>query len=109
MQTARGCPFECEFCDVIQYAGRKQRHKSVEQILAELDVLYQQGYSGVFIADDNFTVYRRRTKALLLALREWNNRQPDGRLRFSTQLSIDIASEDEILQLCAEAGIEYVF
>ncbi|MEM7347701.1 MAG: radical SAM protein [Chloroflexota bacterium] len=109
VQTSRGCPFECEFCDVIQYAGRKQRHKSVEQILAELDVLYQQGYSNVFLADDNFTVYRRRTKELLLALREWNNRQPDGRLTFSTQLSIDIDREDEILQLCAEAGINYVF
>ena len=109
VQTARGCPFECEFCDVIQYAGRKQRHKSVEQILAELDVLYQHGYSNVFLADDNFTVYRRRTKKLLLALREWNNRQPEGRLTFSTQLSIDIAREDDILQLCAEAGINYVF
>ena len=109
VQTARGCPFECEFCDVIQYAGRKQRHKSVEQILAELDVLYQHGYSNVFLADDNFTVYRRRTRKLLLALREWNNRQPEGRLTFSTQLSIDIAREDDILQLCAEAGINYVF
>lgn len=109
VQTARGCPFECEFCDVIQYVGRKQRHKPVEQILAELDVLYKHGYSHVFIADDNFTVYRRRTKKLLLALREWNNRQAEGRLTFSTQLSIDTAKEDEILQLCAEAGIDYVF
>ncbi len=109
VQTARGCPFECEFCDVIQYAGRKQRHKSVEQILTELDVLYKHGYSSVFLADDNFTVYRRRTKKLLLALREWNNRQAEGRLTFSTQLSIDTAREDEILQLCAEAGIDYVF
>lgn len=109
IQTSRGCPFECEFCDVIQYAGRKQRHKSVEQILAELDVLYQQGYSQIFIADDNFTVYRRRTKELLIALRDWNNRQPEGRLVFCAQLSIDTAQEDEILQLCAEAGVYYVF
>ncbi|MCB0168066.1 MAG: radical SAM protein [Anaerolineae bacterium] len=109
VQTSRGCPFECEFCDVIQYAGRKQRHKSVEQILAELDILYQHGYSGVFLADDNFTVFRRRSKELLVALRDWNHRQPDGGLRFSTQLSIDTAKEDEILQLCAEAGVHYVF
>ncbi len=109
VQTSRGCPFECEFCDVIQYAGRKQRHKAVDQILAELDVLYQYGYSSVFLADDNFTVYRRRTKELLIALRDWNHSKPNGAMRFSTQLSIDTAREDEILQLCAEAGLNYVF
>ncbi|MBN1995559.1 MAG: radical SAM protein [Anaerolineae bacterium] len=108
VQTSRGCPFECEFCDVIQYAGRRQRHKPVDQILVELDSLYQHGYSLVFIADDNFTASRRRAKELLIALRSWNNRQPDGRLTFITQLSIDAAHEDEILQLCAEAGIYYV-
>ncbi len=108
VQTSRGCPFECEFCDVIQYAGRRQRHKPIEQVLAELDMLYKHGYNLVFIADDNFTVYRRRTRDLLIALRDWNNRQPEGRLAFITQLSIDTAREDEILQLCAEAGIYYV-
>jgi hypothetical protein len=108
VQTSRGCPFECEFCDVIQYAGRRQRHKPVDQVLAELDLLYRHGYSLAFIADDNFTASRRRTKELLVALRDWNNRQPDGRLTFITQFSIDAAREDEILQLCAEAGIYYV-
>lgn len=109
VQTSRGCPFECEFCDVIQYAGRQQRHKPVKQVLAELDVLYQQGYSQVMIADDNFTAHRRRAKELLVALRDWNNRQPQGRITLCTQLSIDAARDDEILQLCAEAGIYYVF
>ncbi len=109
VQTSRGCPFECEFCDVIQYAGRKQRHKSNEQILAELDVLYRQGYNQIFLADDNLTVYRRRTKEMLIAIRDWNNRQADGRITFFTQLSIDTAREDEILQLCAEAGLISVF
>jgi radical SAM superfamily enzyme YgiQ (UPF0313 family) len=93
---------------VIQYAGRRQRHKPIDQILAELDLLYHHGYSLVFIADDNFTASRHRAKELLVALRDWNNRQPDGRLTFITQLSIDAAREDEILQLCAEAGIYYV-
>jgi radical SAM superfamily enzyme YgiQ (UPF0313 family) len=109
VQTSRGCPFECEFCDVIQYVGRKQRHKSIEQILTELDILYEHGYRMIFIADDNFTVYRRRTRELLVALRDWNNRQAEGRVIFSTQLSIDIARDDDILRLCAEAGICYVF
>lgn len=109
VQTSRGCPFECEFCDVIQYAGRNQRHKPVDQILAELDVLYETGHNNVFISDDNFTVYRRRTKELLIALRDWNYRQSEGQLSFSTQVSIDIARDSEILTLCAEAGINYVF
>ncbi len=108
LQTSRGCPFECEFCDVIQYAGRRQRHKPIDRILAELNLLYQHGYSLVFIADDNFTANRRRAKELLVALRDWNNRQPEGRLTFTAQLSIDVAGHDEILQLCAEAGIYYV-
>lgn len=106
VQTARGCPFECEFCDVIQYAGRKQRHKPIDQILAELDLLYKYGYRAVFIADDNFTVYRRRAKELLNAIKDWNR---PHQVAFSTQLSIDIATDDEILQLCAEAGLRYVF
>lgn len=109
LQTSRGCPFNCEFCDVIQYVGRKQRHKPIPQVVAELDVLYQQGYRQTFLADDNLTVYRRRAKELLTALRDWNHRQTDGTMLFSTQLSIDIARESEILQLCAEAGVIHVF
>jgi len=109
VQTSRGCPFECEFCDVIQYLGRKQRHKNVDQILAELDQLYALGYGAVFLADDNFTVYRKRAKAVLTALRDWNRRQPDGPMALSTQVSIDAARDPEIMQLCAEAGITWVF
>lgn len=109
VQTSRGCPFECEFCDVIQYAGRKQRHKAVEQVLAEVEQLYQLGYRSIFLADDNFTVYRRRAKELLIALRDWNNHRTEGRVTFSTQVSIDTAREEELLQLCAAAGITEVF
>lgn len=62
VQTSRGCPFECEFCDVIQYLGRRQRIKPIPQILAELDVLYEYGFRTIFLADDNFTVYRRQVR-----------------------------------------------
>ncbi len=109
VQTSRGCPFECEFCDVIQYLGRKQRHKSLEQITAELDVLYRLGYQAVFLADDNFTVYRKRAKAILTGLRDWNHNRPDGPMALSTQVSIDAARDPEILQLCAEAGVTWVY
>jgi radical SAM superfamily enzyme YgiQ (UPF0313 family) len=109
VQTSRGCPFECEFCDVIQYAGRKQRHKRVSQILAELDVLYECGYRNVFLADDNFTVYRSRAREVLMALRDWNAHRPQGRVSFLTQVSIDAAKDDALLGLCAEAGLVTVF
>jgi hypothetical protein len=108
LQTSRGCPFQCEFCDVIQYVGRKQRHKPVALVLAELDELYRHGYRAVFLADDNFTVYRARARELLLAIRAWNRRR-DEPVRFFTQLSIDIAKDSEILTLCAEAGLTTVF
>jgi len=109
VQTSRGCPFECEFCDVIQYVGRKQRHKSIEQVLAELDTLYQFGYRVIFLADDNLTASRHRSKELLAAIRDWNNQRLYGRVNFTTQLSIDIAKDDEILQLLSEAGPFNVF
>ena len=109
LQTSRGCPFDCEFCDVIEYLGRKQRHKSIPQVLAELDELYRRGYRGVFLADDNFTVYRARTKELLAALAEWNRRQVDGPMRFTTQVSIDAAGDTELLRMCADAGLAQVF
>ena len=68
VQTSRGCPFECEFCDVIQYLGRKQRWKEPSQIIAELDQLYALGCRDVLLADDNFTVVRKRARALLEAM-----------------------------------------
>ena len=109
VQTSRGCPFECEFCDVIQYVGRKQRHKSVEQVLTELDRLYEIGYRSVFLADDNLTVYRKRTKKLLAALRDWNMSRKEGAVAFGTQLSIDAARDPEIMSLLGESGMIWVF
>ena len=109
VQTSRGCPFECEFCDVIQYLGRRQRHKPVASVLAELDVLYGHGFRRVFLCDDNFTAYRARAKELLEALAGWNSRRSAGRVQFFTQVSIDAARDDELLRLCAAAGLTHVF
>jgi radical SAM superfamily enzyme YgiQ (UPF0313 family) len=109
VQTSRGCPFECEFCDVIQYLGRKQRHKPPANVLTELDVVYRHGYRSVFLSDDNLTVYRARARELLAALRDWNLRQEQGAVRFQTQLSVDAAKDPEILELCAAAGLTDCF
>jgi hypothetical protein len=109
VQTSRGCPFDCEFCDVIAYLGRKQRHKPVSQVITELNQLYALGYRNVFLADDNFTVYRRRAKELLGALAAWNRALPDGHVSFITQVSIDAARDPELVRLCAQAGLYGVF
>jgi hypothetical protein len=106
LQTSRGCPFECEFCDVIQYLGRNQRHKPIANVLRELDELYAQGYRSVFLADDNFTAYRRRAKELLEAIAWWRRDHP---MDFITQVSIDAARDEELLKMCAAAGLTQVF
>jgi hypothetical protein len=109
VQTSRGCPFQCDFCDVIQYLGRRQRHKGIDQILAELEALYALGHRVVFLADDNFTAYRRRAKEVLAALRDWNLDRREGAVAFHTQLSIDAARDPAIMELLAEAGMVSVF
>lgn len=108
IQTTRGCPFNCEFCDVIQYQGRKQRHKTIEQVLSELDELHRQGFREIFIVDDNFTVQRRRAHALLDALVIWNKRHLE-RVRFSTQASLDVARDEDLLGKCKAAGLDTLF
>jgi radical SAM superfamily enzyme YgiQ (UPF0313 family) len=109
VQTSRGCPFECEFCDVIVFLGRKQRHKPVPVICRELDAVYQSGYRTVFFADDNLTVYRNHAKELAVSIREWNSRQSAGLVKFGTQVSIDSARDEELLQLWSRAGLTHCF
>ncbi|MEQ8652247.1 MAG: radical SAM protein [Kiloniellales bacterium] len=109
VQTSRGCPFECHFCDVIQYLGRVQRHKSNAQIIAELQLLYDKGYSHVFLADDNFTVYRKRARSLLEAIAAWNGKEGREYMTLFTQLSIDLSKDLELVELCREAGLVSAF
>jgi radical SAM superfamily enzyme YgiQ (UPF0313 family) len=108
IQTSRGCPFECEFCDVIVYLGRRIRHKAVAQILSEADTLYGLGYRSIFLSDDNFTVNRKKATEILTALREWNRARAEAVI-FSTQLSIDIVRDPDVVDLCAAAGLNVAF
>jgi radical SAM superfamily enzyme YgiQ (UPF0313 family) len=110
VQTSRGCPFACEFCDVIIYLGRNQRHKTPGRVVDELEQFYQAGYRGVFLSDDNFTANRKKAAEIMAAVREWNQRKPEP-LVLSTQLSIDVARDCDmpLLDLCAEAGLRQAF
>jgi radical SAM superfamily enzyme YgiQ (UPF0313 family) len=110
VQTSRGCPFSCEYCDVIVYLGRRQRHKEPEQVVKEISNLHDAGYRQVFLADDNFTANRRRSAAILQAISAWNDGNAE-RMSFSTQLSIDVANDrdEPLLDLCVSAGLNVAF
>lgn len=109
VQTSRGCPYECEFCDVIQYLGRKQRYKPVDAIISELNRLMDYGYTNVFLTDDNFTANRKKAKEILFSLKQWNEGRGNERIGFTTQSSIDAASDFDMMELMAAASIDSIF
>lgn len=108
VQTSRGCPFECEFCDVIQYVGRRQRHKTPARIVEELAAVHAAGYRSVLFADDNTTANKSWCKEVMEAVGAWNRAQSEM-LSLSTQLSIDAARDDELLEMAAAAGMTHCF
>ena len=109
IQTSRGCPYNCEFCDIIELFGRRPRVKTPEQFLAELDRLYELGYRGwVDFTDDNFIGNRKLIKPLLVALKEWNEKH-NHPFVFSTEASINLADDDELLTLMRDVQFRYVF
>ena len=108
VQCTRGCPFTCEFCDIIVMYGRKMRFKPKEQVLTEVKNWHKRGVAQVFFADDNFVGNRAYAKELLRAIAEWNNKQRNP-LAFYTQASIDMARDDELLRLMKEANFSSVF
>lgn len=109
MQFIRGCPFNCEFCDVIELFGRTPRYKSNEQILRELQTLYDLGYRGhIDMVDDNFIGNKKRVKELLREIKVWSK----GRkypFYFTTEASVNLAEDDELLQLMQDCDFRYVF
>jgi radical SAM superfamily enzyme YgiQ (UPF0313 family) len=109
VQYSRGCPFNCEFCDIIEIYGRRPRTKAVAQVLAELDQLRAAGWrEAVFIVDDNFIGNKARAKELLRALAEWR-RENKIDFNYITEASLNLADDAELMQLMKEAGFASVF
>jgi radical SAM superfamily enzyme YgiQ (UPF0313 family) len=109
VQYSRGCPFNCEFCDIIEIYGRRPRTKAIAQVMAELDQLHAAGWrEAVFIVDDNFIGNKRRAKELCMALAEWR-RQHKKSFDFLTEASLNLADDPELMQLMKDAGFISVF
>ncbi len=109
VQYSRGCPFNCEFCDIIEIYGRRPRTKAVAQVLAELDQLRDAGWrEAVFIVDDNFIGNKARAKQLCAALAEWRQHSKIS-FEFSTEASLNLADDPELMQLMKDAGFKSVF
>jgi len=109
VQFSRGCPFTCEFCDIIELYGRVPRTKTTPQMLAELDRLYELGYRGhIDFVDDNLIGNKKAVKAFLPHLARWLE-EHDYPFEFTTEASLNLADDDELLKLMNAANFVGVF
>jgi radical SAM superfamily enzyme YgiQ (UPF0313 family) len=108
VQTSRGCPNQCDFCDVIQYVGRRYRTKAVDQVMSEIRNAHAIGARTVFFSDDNFLGNKLYTRSLLQELIRWNVRQSRP-LSFSTQITVQVADDPDLLKLFADARFSVLF
>jgi radical SAM superfamily enzyme YgiQ (UPF0313 family) len=108
LQFSRGCPFRCEFCDIITIFGRRPRLKTPEQMLAEFDAIREAGFRTCFLVDDNFIGNKAKAKELLRALIGWQKRHGYP-LDITTEASINLADDAEMIALMREANMLSVF
>ncbi len=109
IQTSRGCPFDCEFCDVVNLFGRIPRYKTPKQVIAELETLYRLGASGdVFICDDNFIGDKKHARAILQELTPWQKSR-GGPFTFLTQVSVNLGQDLALVDLMTATNLGRVF
>lgn len=108
IQFARGCPFSCEFCDIIVMYGRRPRTKSVSQVLGEVEAIHALGGVNIFVVDDNFIGNKKEAKALLTSLAAWQRRHRFP-IEFMTEVSLNVAQDDELLALMRQANFTTIF
>jgi radical SAM superfamily enzyme YgiQ (UPF0313 family) len=108
IQTSRGCPFECEFCDVINLYGRKMRYKSPTQVVTELEAIRRIGWRGdVFISDDNFIGSKAQVTPILQEIVRWSKSHGEP-FTFGTQASLNLANTPDLIDLMTEANFSRV-
>jgi radical SAM superfamily enzyme YgiQ (UPF0313 family) len=109
IQFTRGCPFNCEFCDIVELYGRKPRTKTPEQMVKEIQTLYDLNYRGhIDIVDDNFIGNKKQVKETLRAIKEWSKLH-NYPFYYGTEASINLADDDELLQLMRDVDFRLVF
>ena len=108
IQFTRGCPFTCEFCDIIVMYGRRPRAKTVDQVMAEVRELHRLGATNIFVVDDNFIGNKKEAKQLLAAMIAWQ--QAHGYpIEFMTEVSLNVSQDDELLALMRQANFTTIF
>jgi radical SAM superfamily enzyme YgiQ (UPF0313 family) len=115
IQASRGCPFDCDFCSIVQMLGHDMRYKTPENLIAELEVIYKHDWIGriswrpIFFVDDNIFGHPRTVKELLRAIIKLNKKYPKFKPIFGSQMTINVSKDKEALALMAEAGFYNIF
>jgi radical SAM superfamily enzyme YgiQ (UPF0313 family) len=108
IQFTRGCPFTCEFCDIIVMYGRRPRAKTVDQVMAEVREIHRLGAHNIFVVDDNFIGNKKEAKQLLTAMVEWQ-RANGYPMEFMTEVSLNVSQDEELLTLMRRANFTTIF